>query len=122
MSWDHLTEDQRKRLAERRAAIAAQRKASYGTPDCMNCDDAERVGGAWWLGEALYCGCANGQATKARHAKAREEIAAENAAIAARAARACSRCYGSGRYGHLGECYRCNGSGVDPKARKGVKA
>lgn len=121
MTWDHLTEEQRQRIAERQAAIAAQRAATYGTPDCMNCEDAERAGGAWWLNEAFYCDCSNGQATKARHAQQREELAAENAAIAARAARACSRCGGSGRYGHWGECYRCHGSGVDPKARKGVK-
>ena len=117
MSWrDQLNNEQRALIAERQAAIAAQRKATYGTPECMNCEDWERASGDWRLNQALYCPCPNGQATKTRDAEARAELAAENAAIAARAARACSRCGGSGVYGRFGECFRCNGKGVDPKA------
>jgi hypothetical protein len=126
VSWrDNLTTEQRARVQQMEAAAKARRIATWGTVDCENCADCERAGGAWWLGQAVYCGCANGQRVKALDAQRLIDLAAENAkaaaeaaAIAERKARACSRCGGSGRYGNWGECFRCNGAGVDPKASK----
>lgn len=122
MSWrDNLTTEQRARVAQMEANAKARRIATWGTADCVNCEDAERAGGAWWLNEAVYCGCANGQRIKALDVQRRAELAAENAKAVARKARACSRCGGAGQYAHLGECFRCHGSGIDPKAKKEVR-
>jgi hypothetical protein len=128
MSWrDNLTTEQRARVQQIEAAAKARRIATWGTVDCENCADCERAGGAWWLGQAVYCGCANGKRVKALDAQRLIDLAAENAkaaaeaaVIAERKARACSRCGGSGRYGNWGECFRCNGAGVDPKVNKEV--
>ena len=118
----HLTKEQREWVTQREAERVSRRKATWGTPECLNCEGFHNAGGAWWLNQAIYCPCPNGEAEALRHSEAREELAAAKAAEEARAARACSRCGGSGRYGNWGECYRCNGSGVDPKFRKGATA
>jgi len=55
MSWrDNLTTEQRARVAEMEANAKARRVATWGTADCVNCEDAERAGVAWWLNEAVY--------------------------------------------------------------------
>jgi DnaJ-class molecular chaperone len=118
----HLTKEQLEWVTQREAERVSRRKATWGTPECLNCEGFHNAGGAWWLNQAIYCPCPNGEAEALRHSEAREELAAAKAAEEARAARACSRCGGSGRYGNWGECYRCNGSGVDPKFRKGATA
>ena len=126
MSWrDSLTDTQRDLVSRHEAAYNARRIATRNTPDCLNCEGFANAGGAWWLDQALYCPCDNGQRVKALDAERRAHLAEENAKAAAadqaeatRRAKACTRCGGSGMYGHHGGCFRCNGIGVDPKYLK----
>ena len=126
MSWrDSLTDAQRDLVRSHEAAHNARREATRNTPDCLSCEGFEQAGGAWWLDQAIYCPCENGQRVKALDAARRAHLVEQNAkaaaadqAEAARRAKACTRCGGSGMYGHHGGCFRCNGIGVDPKYLK----
>jgi DnaJ-class molecular chaperone len=113
MNWrNSLTIEQRGLVSKLEAAYVAKRIALRNTMDCLDCAAMESSG----IG--VYCPCENGQRVKALDAENLLHAVAQDKAEAARIARACSRCAGSGRYGHYGECFRCNGRGVDPKAVK----
>jgi hypothetical protein len=128
MSWrDSLTTEQRDLVARQEAAYAARRAATRNTPDCLNCEGWWNASGADGITSEIvtWCDCTNGQALKASYATARQQYLADlefqaqkKAAEAARRAKACTRCGGSGMYGHHGSCFRCNGIGVDPKYLK----
>jgi hypothetical protein len=125
MSWrDSLTDTQRDLVSRHEAAYNARRIATRNTPDCVSCEGFANAGGAWWLDQAIYCPCENGQRVKALDAERRAHLNAKAAAAdqaeATRRAKACTRCGGSGMYGHYGSCFRCNGIGVDPKYLKGA--
>ncbi len=120
MSWRaNLTDAQRDLVSRMEAAHNARRIITRDTEDCINCE-------AWWNasdahGYTVWCNCVNGQRLKALYAQQLQEQLVEQqreSAAAARRAKACTRCGGSGMYGHHGGCFRCNGIGVDPKYLK----
>ena len=116
MNWrTNLTKEQLEFIDQSAIARRALRAATLNTPACINCEDADR---ASVVGDPVFCYCANGELLKKQCEAESKQIAAEEAALAERRAKACTRCGGTGSFGRHGECFRCAGKGIDPKFMK----